>query len=176
MALPSGLLLVLREVLRGSLAFPLTDHTPSNPGCASQWFLLSEGSCHGNDLGPHSPINKNTREMTAKLCTQSSAPPAAPCPRGPSVWLSSCERLSSPGYLPSCRFLSISANKEWPQMVPASLDACHLCASLLLGISTAISLSIHSTLRGTLRKTHWLEFTSSSTVPSPFPASFSPGI
>ena len=55
-------------------------------------------------------------------------------PVGPSVWLSlSAKGWVHQGISPAAAFFSISANKEWPQMVPASLDACHLCAFTAVG-------------------------------------------
>lgn len=106
---------------------------------------------------------------------QSPAPPAAPRPCGPQcAVVSLCERLSSPGYLPSCCFLLyLSQQGVTPNgpSVPGRLSPVRLPCCWESPLPSPFS--IHSALRGTLRKTHWLEFyPSPSTVPSPFPCFF----
>lgn len=102
---------------------------------------------------------------------QSSAPPAAPRPCRPQgLVVSLYERLSSPGYLPSCHFLLyLSQQGVAPNgpNIPGHLSP--VCLHCCWESPPPFPFSIHSTLRGTLRKTHWLEFYPSlSTVPSPF--------
>ena len=108
---------------------------------------------------------------------QSSAPPAAPRPCGPQgLVVSLCERLSSPGYLPSCHFLLYlsqqGAAPNGPNIPEHLSPAClHCCWES----PPPFPFSIHSTLCGTLRKTHWVKlefYPSLSTVPSPFPCFF----
>ena len=135
--------LVFRGALRGSLAFPLTGPHTFQSYCVPQWFLLSEGSCHGNDLGPHSPINEETsRETTAKLCTPEPSPTSGPS----SLWapVRSCLPLRKAEFTrvsSQLLFSSLSqptrSDPKWPQR-PWTPVTC--APSLLLGISTAISL------------------------------------
>ena len=171
--------LVLRGVLRGSLAFPLTGPHTFQSYCIPRWFLLSEGSCHGIDLGPHSPINGETsREMTAKLCTPEFGPTSCPSSlRAPGLGCLPLRKAEFTRISPQLPFSSLSqptrSSPKWPQHPWTSVTCM---PPLLLGISTTISLQYPQYLTWDAKKNPLVRILLFQQYHHLFPVSFLPGI
>ena len=171
--------LVLRGVLRGSLAFPLTGPHTFQSYCIPRWFLLSEGSCHGIDLGPHSPINGETsRETTAKLCTPEFGPTSCPSSlRAPGLGCLPLRKAEFTRISPQLPFSSLSqptrSSPKWPQHPWTSVTCM---PPLLLGISTTISLQYPQYLTWDPKKNPLVRILLFQQYHHLFPVSFLPGI
>lgn len=141
--------------------------------------LLSEGSCHGIDLGPHSPINGETsRETTAKLCTPEFGPTSCPSSlRAPGLGCLPLRKAEFTRISPQLPFSSLSqptrSSPKWPQHPWTSVTCM---PPLLLGISTTISLQYPQYLTWDPKKNPLVRILLFQQYHHLFPVSFLPGI